>query len=218
MPINKIVSTKRGKAAIAVAMTAAIAGGWHRATDTSAKVHPPAVILAKEALVKTWEGLVLTSHWDSFAKIHDICFGKTRVNGKPVTAGMKFTRAECEQMLEDELYQDYYLPLTKKITGYTDFPVSVQAAQLSGAYNFGVGGMVGSSAATLAKDARTLTLKSQIDAANKKYWAACEAQTAWNKAGKGANRKVVKGLVLRREMGDKQRIGEAELCVSGLEK
>ncbi|MND71481.1 Phage lysozyme [compost metagenome] len=69
---------------------------------------------------------------------------------------------------------------------------------ISGAYNFGVGGMCGSSAARLAKAGQ--------------YRQACEAQTAWNKAGG----RVVNGLVNRREMGDAQRIGEAELCVSGL--
>ncbi|MNW16158.1 hypothetical protein D3C71_2149160 [compost metagenome] len=45
-----------------------------------------------------------------------------------------------------------------------------------------------------------------------KYRESCEAATAWNKAGG----KVLRGLVLRREMGDEKRIGEAELCVSGL--
>ncbi|WP_323455290.1 glycoside hydrolase family protein [Rhizobium sp. AN5] len=45
-----------------------------------------------------------------------------------------------------------------------------------------------------------------------KYRQGCEAQTAWNKAGG----QVVRGLVNRREMGDAQRQGEAELCVSGL--
>jgi GH24 family phage-related lysozyme (muramidase) len=44
------------------------------------------------------------------------------------------------------------------------------------------------------------------------YRKGCEAQTAFNKAGG----EIVEGLVKRREMGDPQRIGEAELCVSGL--
>ncbi|MGV1953138.1 glycoside hydrolase family protein [Agrobacterium vitis] len=58
---------------------------------------------------------------------------------------------------------------------------------------------MGSRAATLAKQ--------------RKFREACEAQTAWNKAGG----QVVNGLVKRREMGDAQRIGEAEICVSGLQ-
>ncbi|MGO7300335.1 lysozyme [Rhizobium ruizarguesonis] len=196
MPINKIVATKRGKSAIAGAVLAAVlAGGGSYFAEPAA---PAAVILATDSLIKPWEGLVLKSHWDPYAKIYDICYGETRLNGKPVTAGITKTRAECDAILEARVYSDYYLPLTKQIKGFTRFPVSVQAAQISGAYNFGVGGMVGSRAAKLAAEGR--------------YRQACEAQTAWNKAGGH----VVGGLVKRREMGDAQRLGEAELCVSGL--
>jgi len=198
MPINKIVSTKRAKAAIAAALAAALAGGWMSMKDTSPTVHPPAVVLAADALIKPWEGLVLSAHWDKFSKRYDICYGDTLINGKPVTAGMRFTKAQCDAIFEKRVYTDYYLPLTKKIPGFTSFPVSVQAAQISGAYNFGVAGMAGSRAAKLASAGQ--------------YRAACEAQTAWNKAGG----QVLTGLVHRREMGDAQRLGEAELCVSGL--
>jgi GH24 family phage-related lysozyme (muramidase) len=123
------------------------------------------------------------------------------IGGATISAAVETALArqtECEAMLEKRVYNDYYLPLTKRIKGFTSFPISVQAAQISGAYNFGVGGMVNSSAARLASQGR--------------YREACEAQTAWNKAGG----QVVTGLVRRREMGDAQRLGEAELCVSGL--
>lgn len=195
MPINKILPSKRAKAALAAALLAAVTATASVVSVTT----PPAVILATDALIKPWEGLVLKSHWDPYAKIYDICYGETRINGAPVKAGMSFTKAECEVILEKRVYSDYYVPLTKKIPGFTSFPVSVQAAQISGAYNFGVGGMAGSTAARLAVAGR--------------YREACEAQTAWNKAGG----QVVNGLVKRREMGDAQRIGEAELCVSGLQ-
>lgn len=195
MPINKILPSKRAKAALAAALLAAAAA----TASVFSVASPPAVILATDALIKPWEGLVLKSHWDPYAKIYDICYGETRINGAPVKAGMSFTKAECEAILEKRVYSDYYVPLTKKVTGFTSFPVSVQAAQISGAYNFGVGGMAGSTAARLAVAGR--------------YREACEAQTAWNKAGG----QVVNGLVKRREMGDAQRIGEAELCVSGLQ-
>jgi GH24 family phage-related lysozyme (muramidase) len=155
-------------------------------------------LLAVDSLIKPWEGLVLKAHWDRYGKIWDICYGETRINGKPVKPGMSFTKAQCDAMLQTRVYNDYYQPLTKRIRGFTSFPVSVQATQISGAYNFGVNGMVNSTAAKLASKGQ--------------FRAACEAQTAWNKAGGG----VVKGLVLRREMGDAQRLGEAELCVSGL--
>jgi GH24 family phage-related lysozyme (muramidase) len=160
---------------------------------------PAAVILATDTLIKPWEGLVLKSHWDPYAKIYDICHGETRINGKPVQPGMSFTAAECDAILEERVKRDYYEPLTKQIKGFTRFPVSVQASMISGAYNFGVSGMVNSTAARLA--------------AQGKYREACIAQTAWNKAGG----QVVGGLVKRREMGDAQRAGEAEVCVSGLE-
>ena len=69
---------------------------------------------------------------------------------------------------------------------------------ISGAYNFGTGAM---------KKSRTAKFVTSGE-----FRHACEAQTAFNKAGGY----VLKGLVTRREMGDAQRIGEAELCVSGL--
>ncbi len=199
MPINKIVATKRGKAAIAAALIVAAAGGWRSLKDTSPTVHPPAVILATNTLIKPWEGLVLKAHWDPFAKIYDICYGKTRINGKPVTAGMSFTKAQCDAFLEEEVYADYYLPITQQVSNYTSFPVSLQASQLSGGYNFGVAKLIRSSA--------------MREAGKGNYRLACEMQTRFNQAGG----KVVNGLVVRREMGDAQRIGEAELCVSGVQ-
>ncbi|WP_065091513.1 lysozyme [Rhizobium leucaenae] len=198
MPINKIVATKRGKAAIAAAIIAAAAGGWHAVGDTSPTVHPPAVVLATDSLIKPWEGLALKSHWDPYAKIYDICYGETEINGKPVAAGMSFTKEQCEAILEARVYKDYYLPLVKQIPGFTSFPVGVQASELSGAYNFGVGALVRSSAVR--------------EAGKGNYRLACEMQTRFNRAGG----QVVSGLVKRREMGDAQRIGEAELCISGL--
>lgn len=199
MPINKITSSKRGKAAIAAALIAAAAGGWYSQKDSSPSTPPPSVVLATNSLIKPWEGLQLHSHWDRYAKIWDICYGETEYPvGHAIKPGMSFTEKQCTEILEQRVYRDYYIPLMKKIPNFKNFPISVQAAQISGAYNFGVGGMVSSHAAKLASQGR--------------YREACEAQTAWNKAGGH----IVGGLVKRREMGDAQRIGEAEVCVSGL--
>ncbi|QYA12116.1 lysozyme [Rhizobium sp. AB2/73] len=200
MPINKIVATKRGKAAIAAALVAAGAAGWQSVKDNNPAKHvyPPAVILATEKLIKPWEGLVLKAHWDPYAKIYDICYGKTRINGKPVTAGMSFTKAQCDDFLEQEVYEEYYLPLTKQVPKFTSFPVSLQASQISGGYNFGLGALLRSSA--------------MREAGKGNYRSACEMQARFNQAGG----RVVNGLVKRREMGDAQRLGEAEICVSGL--
>lgn len=196
MPINKIKATGRGKQAIAAAVLAAIlAGGSSFFVDTKP---PAAVILATDTLILPWEGMVLRAHWDPFAKIYDICAGITRIDGKPVTAGMSFTRPQCEAMTREQIYREYWLPLVKQVPGFTTFPISVQATMLSGAWNFGVAGMVKSTA-------------TRFHVAGE-YRKGCDAQTAWNRAG-GL---IVNGLVKRREMGDAQRIGEAELCVSGL--
>ncbi|UIK04919.1 lysozyme [Neorhizobium galegae] len=191
-PINKIRSSSRGKAAIAGVLALFAGGGGYSAYLASKP--PVAVVLAVDHLIKSWEGLVLKSHWDPFAKIWDICYGET----KGITEGMTKTPAECEAMLIKRVYRDYYTPLTKCIANFDKKPISVQATAISGAYNFGVAGMCGSRAAGFIRDG--------------KYREACEAQTAWNRAGG----QVVTGLVRRREMGDAQRIGEAELCVSGL--
>lgn len=186
---NKLSSSQRARAAIMAAAIVVAGTFGYQGFKT-----PEAVVLATNSLIKPWEGLVLKSHWDRYAKIWDICYGET----KGITAGMVKTKAECEAMLEKRVYNDYYLPLTKKIPGFTGFPVSVQATMISGAYNFGVTGMVNSTTARLARQG--------------KFREACEAQTAWNRAGG----QIVTGLVRRREMGDAQRIGEAELCLSGL--
>jgi GH24 family phage-related lysozyme (muramidase) len=204
MPINKIRPSNRARAAIAAALVAAAAGGWHTMRDTSPTVLPPAVILATDKLILPWEGMVLKSHWDRFAKIYDICAGITRINGKPVGPNMSFTRAQCEQMTREQIYHDYWLPLVREVPNFLNFPVGVQAAMLSGAYNFGVGsvknrtGMAGSSATRFHMAGE--------------YRKGCEAQTKFNRAGG----EIVQGLVKRREMGDAQRLGEAEICVSGL--
>jgi lysozyme len=198
MPINKIIASKRGRAAIAAATLASILAGSGALLATKEDAPPAAVTLAVDSLIKPWEGLVLKAHWDPFAKIWDIGYGETQINGKPVKAGMTITRAQAEAMLKQRVYHDYFLPLTECIDGFEMKPTSLQASMISGAYNFGVGSSCSSTAARLARVNR--------------YREACEAQTAFNKAGG----QVVTGLVNRREMGDVQRIGEAELCVSGL--
>ncbi len=198
MPINKISPSKRGKAAIAAAVLATILAGSGTYFAVNEDIPPPAVTLAVDSLIKPWEGLVLKSHWDPYAKIWDIGYGETLIDGKPVKGGMTITRQQAEDMLRKRVYHDYYLPLTKCIDGFEMKPVSLQASMTSGAYNFGVGASCNSTAARFARINR--------------YREACEAQTAFNKAGG----QIVTGLVRRREMGDAQRIGEAEICVSGL--
>ncbi len=193
MPIGKIRESRRAKTAIA-GVVAAAAIGLSVLIPGTLRQMPPAVTLAVDHLIKPWEGLVLKSHWDQYAKIWDICYGET----KGIRAGMTKTKAQCEAMLLVRVNRDYYEPLLKCIPEFTRAPISVQAVLISGAYNFGTG------AACRSTAARHLTAK--------RYHDACLAMTAYNRAGG----QIVNGLVKRREMGDAQRIGEAELCVSGL--
>jgi GH24 family phage-related lysozyme (muramidase) len=172
------MASKRAKAAIVGAATA--------------------VSLATTALIVPWEGLVTSAHWDRYAKIWDICFGETRVDGKPVRPGMSFSAAECKVMLSKRVMSDYYLPLTRCIADFDAKPKSWQAVAISASYNVGVGALCRSTAAELARQGR--------------YRESCEAFTRFNRAGG----QVVEGLKRRREDGDAQRIGERELCLEGL--
>ena len=211
MPVNKLVATRRGKAAVATAAAFAITSGWVAFTGqisapgkpeiAPAAVHaavdkglvPPAVRLAVDFLIKDWEGLRLTAYQDSVG-VWTICHGETL----GVHRGMTKTAAECRALVEQRVLHDFYLPLVDRVPGFVVAPDSVQAALTSGAYNYGVGRAVKSTAAAW------------ITAGN--YRVACNAMTAFNKAGG----QTVQGLVNRREMGDATRIGEGELCVSGL--
>lgn len=195
MPINKITPTKRGRAAIAAVLVGIASGGYatYDRYATEQKMDP-AVILAVEKAIIPWEGLVLKSHWDPFAKIWDICYGET----KGIGPGMTKTKAECFDMLLRRVHDDYYKKILECSPNLAKAPVSVRASMISGAYNFGVGTWCRS------------TAKGRIEASMWRF--ACEAQTAFNKSGG----RIVRGLVNRREMGDGLRVGEAELCVSGL--
>lgn len=206
MPVNKITTTKRGKAAVAAALATSLVSGWavfSGGSDPNSPaeirraigkgITPPAVTLAIDKLIKPWEGVHTTAYLD-IVRRPTICWGET----KGVKLGMTKTLAECDAMLKTRVINDYYLPLIDRVKGFPKAPISVQASMVSGAYNFGTTGQINSTASR------------HVSAGN--WRAACEAQTAWNKAGG----KVVRGLVNRREMGDAQRLGEAETCVSGL--
>lgn len=207
MPINKIIPTARAKAAIAAVLMLFAAGsyGFYDHKTNTATVEgvsvPPAVILATEKLIKPWEAVELVAYLDTLARppVWTICWGETL----GVTKGMRKTRAECDRMLIERVMRDFYGEIAK-VPNFKQAPVSVQASMISGAYNFGVGstnprkGWLGSTARRMIEQ--------------RKWREACEAQTAWNKAGG----RVLRGLVNRREMGDAQRLGEAELCVSGI--
>ncbi|OCC05281.1 glycoside hydrolase [Labrys sp. WJW] len=197
MPTQKIRSSKRAAGAIAAIMSiaTAIGGVWY-VRQPGGDAVPAAVALASDTLIRPWEGTELRAYYDRVARppVWTICSGDTR-NVRP---GMVETPAGCSKRLKTRLATEFYPGLKACVDGFEAKPVAWQAMMISLAWNVGVGGACGSSAARLGRASQ--------------YQASCIAATAFNKAGG----RMIIGLVKRREMGDATRIGEAELCVSGL--
>lgn len=191
MAPSNLRPTKRAGAAIAAVIAASVGG--YVLLPGGDKV-PPAVALAMDTLVQPWEGRELRAYRDVVG-VWTICDGDTD-NVRP---GMVETPAGCDKRLRTRLVRDFYAPLTRCIAGFEAKPLSWQAMMTSLAYNVGVGATCNSTAARLGRAGQ--------------YRASCEAATAFNRAGG----KVLIGLQRRREMGDATRIGEGELCVTGLE-
>lgn len=153
-----------------------------------------AVALVISVLIQPWEALRLHSYRDSVG-VWTICYGET----KGVRRGQTATKAQCDERLRVRVERDFYRPLVACITDFDRAPITVQASLISLAYNVGPAAVCRSTAADLLRQG--------------KYQDACMAATAYNRAGGS----ILNGLVKRRENGDEQRIGEAELCVSGLQ-
>lgn len=190
----KLTATKRGKAAIAAIVAVSI-GGMVALFPRKPPV-PDDVALAIGTLVQPWEGESLKAYLDTLAKppVWTICAGDTN-NVKP---GMVETPAGCNHRLALKMTTQYRPKLVTCIPNFERRPISWRAMMDSLAWNIGTGAACGSTAAKLG--------------ASGDYLASCNAATAYNKAGG----QVRIGLVNRREMGDATRIGEGELCVSGL--
>lgn len=209
MPINKITSTKRGKAMVLAGMVAAAATGWttwkqSQPVITPASIHqalkqgitPPAVDIAIK-LITPWEGMRTTAYLDSVG-VPTICIGETEIDGKPVRLGMVRTEKWCKDRFIERVTYNYYLPLVDNVPDFVLAPDSVQAASTSVAYNVGTGAITRKSST-----ARKYIIQH-------KYLETCAALTAFNRAGG----KFWVGLGNRREMGDDTRVGEAEVCLS----
>ena len=153
------------------------------------------IALTATYLVGPWEGTRNLAYWDALGRVWTVCAGET----KGVRKGDRYTDAECAQMLHETLEKDYRRPLAKCIAGFDAAPLSWQAAMLSLTYNIGAGAACKS---TAARRASTGDFKGS-----------CHAMTWFEKAGG----KTIRGLQLRRGMGDAQRIGELELCLAGLD-
>jgi len=194
MALSRLKVTPRAVKAIAGVVALSVAGSV-ALFPGQAPVHDD-VALAIKMLVVPWEGTALRAYLDTVAKPHvwTICAGDTN-NVKP---GMVETQAGCDRRLGIKLERDYRSHLVKCMPGFAAMPIAVRAMFDSLSWNIGWGGVCGSTAAkrAIAGD----------------YAGACEAATAFNRAGG----QVVIGLKYRREMGDATRIGEGELCRSGL--
>ncbi|MEZ2131539.1 MULTISPECIES: glycoside hydrolase family protein [unclassified Sinorhizobium] len=120
------------------------------------------------------------------------------VDTTDVKMGMVETNAGCDKRTAVKLERDYRPYLVKCIAAWDKKPLSWRGSMLTLPWNVGVSATCNSTAARLAREGR--------------YRESCEAATAFNKSG-GVR---LKGLVNRREMGDANRVGEAEVCVPGL--
>lgn len=193
MPINKIRASGRARSAIAavMAMVAVTIGGVRYINGT-----PDDVVLASDYLVNPWEGEVLKAYLDRVARppIWTICAGDTQ-NVKP---GMVETPKGCAERLQRRMTKEFRPALVSCIPGFNGKPISWRAMMDSLAWNISSRAACNSRAAAFG-------------IANK-FYESCIAATAFNRAGG----RVIIGLVKRRENGDATRIGEGELCVSGL--
>ncbi|MBB4574377.1 lysozyme [Rhizobium lentis] len=197
---NKLKPTKRGLAAIAAIVSVAVGG--YVTMPSGSKVHDD-VALASTYLVEPWEGEVLKAYLDRLARppVWTICAGDTN----DVKPGMIETPKGCEKRLQVKLETVYRPALVKCVVRFNDQPLAWRSMMNSLAWNIGTGGACGSTAARIVNDAMRLGKVPD-------YVASCEAATAFNKAGG----RIYIGLVKRREMGDATRIGEGELCRSGV--
>lgn len=198
--MGRLKKTARGAAAIA-AVVAATAGGY--TMYKGYKVHDD-VALAAEYLVGPWEGRRLVAYLDTLARppVWTICDGDT--NG--VKRGDRETPEGCDKRLMEKMERQYRPPLVACIPNWEKQPLAWRSMMLSLGWNIGTSGACRSTAARIVRDA---TLQGRAP----DYIASCQAATAFNKSGG----QVRIGLVNRREMGDRSRIGEGELCRSGVE-
>lgn len=137
------------------------------------------------ALVGGFEGLRTIAYPD-IVGVPTVCFGETR----GVKLGDRYTVDECKTMLGDAL-AEFETGMRRCLKAPDSIPAKPYVAFLSLSYNIGTGAFCGS---TVARRANAGDIRG-----------ACEAVTAWNKAGG----RVVKGLTNRRAE-------ERALCLEGL--
>jgi lysozyme len=137
------------------------------------------------AFVGGWEGMRLKAYRD-IVGVPTVCFGETR----GVKMGDQYTAEQCRAMLGDGL-AEFEAGIRRCLVAPDKIPDKPYVAFVSLSYNIGQKAFCGS---TVARRANSGDLRG-----------ACEAITAWNKAGG----RVVQGLVNRRA-------AERKMCLEGL--
>lgn len=137
------------------------------------------------SFVGGWEGLSLVAYRD-IGNVPTVCYGETR----GVKMGDKYTKAECDAMLEKALIQ-FESGLDRCMATPTPLPVKTKVALVSWSYNVGIGAACKSTLVRLANQGE--------------YTSACNQLSRWNRD----NGKVINGLTKRRE-------SERRLCLDGL--
>ncbi|MCM2293022.1 glycoside hydrolase [Allorhizobium sp. BGMRC 0089] len=220
MPTIKLKPSKRAKAVLAAFVVASGSAGVYisQTGDTDTKNlpvmvevfpgQPPVpddVALAINKLVKPWEGRSLKAYLDRLPTRPrwTVCDGDT----ENVTPGMVETPQGCDRRVAVKMVRDYRPVLAQKIKGWEHMPLSWRAMMDSLAWNIGADAAVKSTAARLGEAALA-------KGDDKLFFKSCEAATAYNRSGG----RFIVGLGKRRGMGDATRIGEGELCVSGLDE
>lgn len=190
----KLMPSKRAAAAIAAVVAASI-GGYAVMPGTGERV-PDDVLLASTYLVRPWEGRELRAYPDpaTGGAPWTICDGDTL----GVRPGMVETPAGCDKRLVRRM-EGFRARLVACLPGFAAMPLAWRGMMNSLAYNLGTGAACNSTAARLGKAGR--------------FVESCNAATAFNRAGG----RVWIGLVKRREMGDASRLGEGELCITGVQ-
>lgn len=202
MPISTLRPTKRSTTLLA-GIVASSVGGYVTLFQGQAPVHDDVALAMK--IAGPWEGRHLVAYLDTLPTrpVWTICDGDTndvRPNQKETTEG-------CDKRFSQKMEKKYRPALVNCIMDWDNQPLSWRGMMLTLSWNIGSTKTCNSTAADIVN----LAMKQHVVP---DYTASCNAATAFNKAG---GRTYI-GLVNRREMGDATRIGEGELCVTGIPK
>lgn len=200
--VLKLTPSKR--AATALAAVASITYGGYVSLSSGYKVHDDTA-LAITYLTGPWEGRRLVAYLDTLPKPPrvTICDGDTT----NVKMGDVETNEGCDRRVAIKMERDYRSKLVACVPDWDKHPLGWRGAMLDLTWNIGPGKACSSSAVGVIKEAKRLNKKPDYDLS-------CGLITVYIKSGG----KTYDGLVNRRGMGDKARIGDGEMCKTGVAK